>query len=370
MPRQIRFKTDYPGIYFVKGSSHITGKPERIYYMRYLREGIYVEEKAGRQYQDKMTPAKAAAMRTLKIRGDKPTNEEKRQIRKNKPTINYLWETYKLSKPHLKGLKYDENRYKNHLKEQFGKKGPNEIKPLCIDKFRNQLLTDHSPATVKNILELLRRIINFGAAKKLSENIDFKIELPKLNNQKTEDLSGGQLDKLIKAIDEDHDIQVANFMRMALFTGMRRGELFRIKWDHINFDRGFIKIVAPKGGKDQEIPLNDATRELLLKHPKKNSEYVFPGKDGKQRVDIKKAVNRIKKKAELPKDFRPLHGLRHVYASMLASSGQVDMYTLQKLLTHKSPQMTQRYAHLRDETLKKASNLAGKIILKVSKESK
>ena len=57
-----------------------------------------------------------------------------------------------------------------------------------------------------------------------------------------------------------------------------------------------------------------------------------------------------------------MHGLRHVYASMLASSGQVDMYTLQKLLTHKSPTMTQRYAHLRDETMRKASDLAGDII--------
>ena len=47
---------------------------------------------------------------------------------------------------------------------------------------------------------------------------------------------------------------------------------------------------------------------------------------------------------------------------MLASSGKVDMYTLQKLLTHKNPQMTQRYAHLRDETLKNASNLAGDLI--------
>ena len=64
----------------------------------------------------------------------------------------------------------------------------------------------------------------------------------------------------------------------------------------------------------------------------------------------------------LPKDFRPLHGLRHVYASMLASSGQVDMYTLQKLLTHKDPKMTQRYAHLRDDALKRASNLAGNLI--------
>jgi len=57
-------------------------------------------------------------------------------------------------------------------------------------------------------------------------------------------------------------------------------------------------------------------------------------------------VNTIKKAAGLPKDFRALHGLRHVYASMLASSGQVDLYTIQKLLTHKSPAMTQRYAHL------------------------
>ena len=45
------------------------------------------------------------------------------------------------------------------------------------------------------------------------------------------------------------------------------------------------------------------------------------------------------------------------------------MYTLQKLLTHKSPVMTQRYAHLRDETLKKASALAGDIINQAVKQN-
>ena len=69
----------------------------------------------------------------------------------------------------------------------------------------------------------------------------------------------------------------------------------------------------------------------------------------------------------IPKDFKALHGLRHVYASMLASSGKVD-YTLQKLLTHKSPQMTQRYAHLRDEALRSASDLAGEIISEAMKK--
>jgi integrase len=48
--------------------------------------------------------------------------------------------------------------------------------------------------------------------------------------------------------------------------------------------------------------------------------------------------------------------------SKLASSGQVDLYTLQKLLTHKSPVMTQRYAHLRDQALRKTADLAGNII--------
>jgi len=128
----------------------------------------------------------------------------------------------------------------------------------------------------------------------------------------------------------------------------------------------FINIRGPKGGPDQKIPLNDAVWDLLKSHPRTKSRFVFPGRGGRQRTDIKHQVNRIKEEAGLPVDFRALHGLRHVYASMLASSGEVGMYTLQKLLTHKSPQMTQRYAHLRDETLRRASDLAGSIIQKAA----
>ncbi len=186
--------------------------------------------------------------------------------------------------------------------------------------------------------------------------------MPTVHNIKTEDLTPEQLAALLEAIDEDENIQAANFMRLVLFTGMRRGELFKLQWDHVDFDRGFINIINPKGGPSQKIPLNASARELLESHPRSDSEYVFPGRGGGRRVDIKKQVNRIKQRAGLPKDFRALHGLRHVYASMLASSGEVDMYTLQKLLTHKSPMTTQRYAHLREEALRKASNLAGDII--------
>ena len=179
---------------------------------------------------------------------------------------------------------------------------------------------------------------------------------------KTEDLTPEQLGSLIDAINQDDNLQAANFMRLALFTGMRRGELFKLKWEHIDFERGFIDIKDPKGGQDQKIPLNEGSRKVLQSHIRTESPYVFPGRGGRQRVDINHQVNRIKDRAGLPRDFRPLHGLRHAYASMLASTGKVDMYTLQKLLIHKDPRMTQRYAHLRDEALKQAADLAGSII--------
>jgi integrase len=166
----------------------------------------------------------------------------------------------------------------------------------------------------------------------------------------------------MEAINEDHDYQAANFMRLALCTGMRRGELFKLMWADIDFERGYITIRAPKGGKDQIIPLNQAAREVLESHPRDESSFVFPGRGGRQRTRYPKRIDAIRERAGLPRDFRPLHGLRHVYASMLASSGQVDLYTLQKLLTHKSAAMTQRYAHLRDEALRRASDLAGDLI--------
>ena len=100
----------------------------------------------------------------------------------------------------------------------------------------------------------------------------------------------------------------------------------------------------------------------MKEHPDTESEFVFPGEGGQLRKKSPRSLNRIKLKAQLPEDFRMLQGLRHVYASHLASSGKVDLYKLQKLLTHKSPLMTQRYAHLRNEALMDASNVISEII--------
>lgn len=371
-----RIKTDYPGVYY-RESRRIGKKGiEKIFYVTYKKDGKTIEEKAGRQYKDDMTAARAATIRGELIEGKRQRRSELRaqeqaekDAESSKWTIDKLWNHYKDNRKSGKSLKTDEGRYKLYLKEPFGDKEPHEIIPLETDRLRLSLLKTKSPKTVRDTLGLLEQIINYGKRRNLCQGLQFLMQKPRVNNLKTEDLSSEQLKRLLKAIDEDIHPAAGPMMKMALFTGMRRGEMFKLKWSDVDFRKGFIQIRDPKGGIDQTIPLNEAARELL-RNRVKTSEYVFPGRAGNQRTDINKAVNEIKSKADLPKDFRPLHGLRHVYASMLASSGEVDMYTLQKLLTHKTSQMTQRYAHLRDDALRKASNLAGDIINKAMKSGK
>jgi integrase len=198
--------------------------------------------------------------------------------------------------------------------------------------------------------------------------------MPKVNNLKTEDLNAQQMARLLTILrdgtvtDKDGkktvlDPDAREIMLLAIYTGMRRGEIFRLTWEDVDFRRGFITLREPKGGTDQTIPLPDEARDLLEHRPRrKDCPYIFPGRGGKMKADASKHFRAIRAAAKLPKDFRPMHGLRHVFASMLASSGEVDLYTLQRLLTHKSPTMTQRYAHLTDAALKRGSNVMSRIV--------
>ena len=205
----------------------------------------------------------------------------------------------------------------------------------------------------------MRRISNFGVRYQMTNGLSFPIEMPNLNNQKTETLTEEELKRLLSAMVQDSDQNIAKIMKLALFTGMRKGEIFNLEWSDVDFENRLITIRNPKSGRDEHIPMNQSTYDLLKSHlvHDLNPELVFPNKFGKKRVDIRKGVDRIKKRAGLPKEFRGMHGLRHVFASRLASSGKVDLYRIQKLLTHKSPQMTQRYAHLSNEVLREASEI-------------
>ena len=364
MPKQSRNSTRHSGVYFVELASG-----DQTFFIRYKKDRKLIEERAGRKSQG-WTAAKANRLRTERLAGKSESNVEIRareKVRKesaeNRWTFQKIFDEYLASRPDLKGRANDVRRFKRYLGKSFAHKTPEEVTHFDVNKLKEGLHKKKlKPATIRHALEILNRIANFAAKRGLCAGISFVVEMPKVNNIKTEDLTPNELNRLFNVLDEEQDIQASNLIRLALYTGMRRGELFSLKWSDVNFIRKTISIREPKGGIDETIPLNKLAEKVLSRHPNTGSDFVFPGQGGMQRKKTPLSLRRIKKKAELPEDFRMLHGLRHVYASHLASSGKVDLYTLQKLLTHKSPLMTQRYAHLRNEALMEASNVISEII--------
>ncbi len=350
-----RNKTKYPGVFYI-----VNRDGEKVYYIMYRKDGRQVEEKVGKHHADDMTAARASGIRTDRMHGKSLSNNEKRKVKADADsawTIGKLWEEYHGQLTGT-GSNTDRSNWKNHLEKTFSGKKPSDLFKLDTDRIRIAMLKTHSPQTVKHVLALLRRIINFGFKQGYISPLHFVIQMPKVDNCKTEDLTQAELKRLLKELDETKYRVVANVMRIALFTGMRRGEILKLQWSDIDFNRKFILIRNPKGGTDAKVPLNRNAEAVIINIKQTESEFLFPSKKSQtgHLVRIEKPLDSIKKAARLPSEFRPMHGLRHLFATTLASSGKVDMFTLQKLLTHKSPEMTQRYSHLRDDALRKASS--------------
>jgi integrase len=372
-----RQTTRYPGVYYRAKTDPGTGRQERIYYIRYRLQKLdgswkQVEETVGSQYRDDMTPAKASHIRAKRMQGDQLPNQERRAKAKAAKlrrtwTVAALWREYQRANPDRKE-KGMESLFNKYIEPHFGDKEPKDILVLDIDRLKRRDLKDKSPKTIAHVLQLLIRIINFGLKRGLCKGPGFTIQLPRVSNQKTEDLAPEQMAKLLEVIDGHIKYQSpcrrgAYMMKLALLTGMRRSEMFKLTWDAIDWHRLNITLRDAKSGRNEIIPMSSYAAKLLteIQEQKAASSYVFPGKNGGQLTDIKRQVNRIKAEAALPDDFRPLHGLRHVFASMLVSNG-VSLDVVSRLLTHKGQTVTHRYAHIRDDALREAAELAGELI--------
>lgn len=281
------------------------------------------------------------------------------------PLIDEVWRNYLAwAQENKRSWKDDDMRWKCHVKSQFAGKKMDAISGFDVQRVINAMKSkkDYAPATIKHVIVLIRRVYNWSIEMDLYEGVNpaSKIKLPKLNNEITECLTKNEISRLLKTLAGWQNQMAALLIQFALFTGLRRGELFRLKWGDVDLNNGWIDLRETKGGKDNKLPVSEKALGVLHKArqlaPSQECPYVFPNRFGKKRTTIGKTWTRIKRVASLPKNFR-FHGLRHTYASYLASSGKVSQYTLQKLLTHKTPQMTQRYAHLFDETLREGANL-------------
>ena len=276
------------------------------------------------------------------------------------PVIDSVWKKYVTwAKLNKKSWKDDEERWKRHIKEHVTGQKMDEIRAFDIQQIPLTMLSKrpYAPATIKQVLVLVKRIFNWAIQMDLYEgrNPVNRIKMPKLNNERTECLSKEQCRKLVVFLGEWENRAAATTILFAYYTGLRAGEVFNLQWGNVDLERGLLRLVDTKGGKDSSLPFNDGAKAALIESFElfgpERSEYCFPSPYEGRRVEIRGAWKVVKEAVGIDPTFR-FHGLRHNFASHLASSGKVSMFALQRLLTHKSPQMTQRYAHLLDDSLR------------------
>ena len=207
------------------------------------------------------------------------------------------------------------------------------------------------PATVNREMCVLSKIFSLAVdAELLDDNPCRRVKKLRTANQRVRYLSNAEEEALFKALKGQN--WVKNIIVMAINTGMRRGEIFDLKWFDVDFNRRIVHVRQSKSGRPRTIPLN-ATAQTLLKGLPKTSEYVFPSpKNEKRRVnDVGRQFERAVKNAKIA-DFH-FHDLRHTAATRMADAG-ADPFTLAAILGHSDIRMTARYTHATDQAKRRA----------------
>lgn len=131
------------------------------------------------------------------------------------------------------------------------------------------------------------------------------------------------------------------FVFSARYSGLRLSDLRKLKWTDIQ--DGQIRLNMTKTRMSVAVPLTQAAVEFLGTN---DSEYVFPGLQEVARGLTFHYIRRIARLAGIQKEIS-MHTARHTFAVALLSAG-VDIYTVSKLLGHKTITVTELYCDIID----------------------
>jgi site-specific recombinase XerD len=159
------------------------------------------------------------------------------------------------------------------------------------------------------------------------------------NNARIRFLSPEEETQLRAAIEAACPERIAE-LDVALHTGLRLSEQYRLRWEDVSFSRRTLTIQRSKNGETRHVPLNKAALSALASLEKRanGSEFVCGGA-----VEPRRWFEPVVVAANLT--AFSWHCLRHTFASRLVMAG-VDIRTVQELMGHKTIAMTVRYAHL------------------------
>lgn len=171
----------------------------------------------------------------------------------------------------------------------------------------------------------------------------------RLNNRRLRFLSTEEEIGLFREL-EDNPL-LANLVRFALNTGLRRGEIFDLEWRDVDFRGDLILVRKTKADRERFVPMNPTVKQLLLTL-RRTSDHVFPNpKTGAKLNDIKTGFRGASRRAGII-NFR-FHDLRHTAATRMAEGG-ADAFTIMEILGHSDIRTTVIYTHARIKAMRQA----------------
>lgn len=181
-----------------------------------------------------------------------------------------------------------------------------------------------SPATVNRELSILSRIFSLAHEYGFTdENPCSRVKRLRIDNLRERCLTDEEERALFDALGDAE--WVKHIVTIALHTGMRRGEIFNLKWFDLDFTRECIHIRQSKNGRARVVPMNETIKALFRSLPKA-SEFIVPSpKTGQKVSDCGRQFERAVKTAKIDK-FR-FHDLRHTAATRMAANG-TDPFSL------------------------------------------
>ena len=311
----------------------------------------------GRRKREKVGSSRKLAEQVLLKRKVEIAENRLLDIRKDKKIkFEHLANEYieRHAKPYKKSWRQSDVINRKNLTAFFYGKYLYEVTPKRIEDYKLKRMKEVSPATVNRELACLKHMFNKGIEWDMAEsNPVKKVKLFKENNVRVRFLEREEIKKLLANCSEP----LRSIVAVALNTGMRRGEIFNLRWRDLDLKRGIIHLEQTKSGERRQIPINSIVGQTLVKINKHvESPYVFCYGNGKPLMPstIRKSFLNATKKSGIM-NFR-FHDLRHTFASQLVMSG-VDLNTVRELLGHKSLDMTLRYSHLSPDHKKRAVDL-------------
>lgn len=239
------------------------------------------------------------------------------------------------------------------LNATFGDVTLDQLRPRDIAEFKMRRREEGAAAnTVNNELGLLGHAYNLAMREWewVDSNPVSRVSKEKVNNKVERWLTHDEEQRIL-ALSPAWLREVVIF---AINTGLRQGELMNLTWDRVDLFRKTLTILEQKNKGKDTLPLNAQAMEVLKARHKVRSiksNRVFFNSEG-ERLDasnLRRSFYLYVEKAEVSKCR--FHDLRHTFATRLVQA-RVDLYKVQKLMRHKSPIMTQRYAHHYPESLR------------------